>query len=532
MGATTNDAKELVDQIIDQQQVLAAAQAKHAHLMLKFSNTRRALDHTRITSMRSDGTDPRYTPGEFAALEIGLAIKTNKHKITRTIGIARRLHDETPDAWDAWQAGHIDHDRAARINKALIRLTRDSSKQLLNALVVDVATHKTVELLGRWLNEFIASVEPDQTNERLRRSFEDRYVSIRPAIDGISFLHAAIASADADAINHVLDALAAIAEPGDTRTFKQRRADACTELLLGKISNGCHVIWEDAPDDEDEPADRDDPDTERPAEPAEDEDAEPVDEPETEGTSSDNPADAGENTDRPWDTDDDWDLPASAFRPDPHAPTPDPADDSTAQGAATGGEPSPNPYRKGRPVITPCPDDHHTKPIPATIGVIISAQSLFGYSNTPGQLTDRSTLIPADLIRDLAQQPGTLFYRLLTDDNGNLLDVTEMGRFPSRKLGNAIDFRDGTCTTPICTTPAHKCDHDHVIPVPEGSTTAENLQNHCRPEHRAKTHAGHHNSREGNTTTWTTPTGHTYITTDQPFPIEQWPTEEKEPPDE
>src|SRR6478752_6173904 len=221
MGATTDDAKDLVDQIIDQQQVLAAAQAKHATLMLKFSNTRRALDHTRITNLRNDGTDPRYQPGEFAALEIGLAIKANKHAVSRTIGIARRLHDETPDAWDAWQAGHIDHDRAARINKALIRLTRDTSKQLLNALVVDVATHKTVELLGRWLNEFVARVEPDQTNDRMRRSLEDRYVSIRPDIDGISFISAAIASADADAINQVLDALA---EPGDTRTFQQRRA--------------------------------------------------------------------------------------------------------------------------------------------------------------------------------------------------------------------------------------------------------------------------------------------------------------------
>ncbi len=249
MGATTSptaeQAKTLIDQIKDQQQVLAAAQARQASLMLKFSNTRRHLDHTRITDLRNDGADPRYTPGEFAALEIGLATKTNKHKISRTIGIARRLHDETPDAWDAWQAGHIDHDRAARINKALIRLTRDTSKQLLNALVVDVAKHKTVELLGRWLNEFVAMVEPDQTNDRMRRSLEDRYVSIRPDIDGISFLHAAIASADADAINQVLDALAAIAEPGDTRTFQQRRADACTELLLGKISNGCHVNWQD-----------------------------------------------------------------------------------------------------------------------------------------------------------------------------------------------------------------------------------------------------------------------------------------------
>src|SRR6478609_5149760 len=269
MGATTDDAKQLVDQIIDQQQVLAAAQGKHATLMLAFSNTRRALDHTRITNLQGDGTDPRYQPGEFAALEIGLAIKANKHTVSRTIGIARRLHDETPDAWDAWQAGHIDHDRAARINKALIRLTRDTSKQLLNALVVDVATHKTAELLGRWLNEFIARVEPDQTNERMRRSLEDRYVSIRPDIDGISFLSAAIASADADAINQVLDALAAIAEPGDTRTFQQRRADACTELLLGKISNGCHVNWEDDPDDDEDEAE----------EPGESWDEDPVDEP-------------------------------------------------------------------------------------------------------------------------------------------------------------------------------------------------------------------------------------------------------------
>jgi len=237
--------------------------------------------------------------------------------------------------------------------------------------------------------------------------------------------------------------------------------------------------------------------------------------------------------DRPWDTDDDWDLPASALRPDPHAPTPDPdltgTTEATADTSAT--EATPNAYRTGRPVITPCPHDHHNRPIPATIGVIISAQSLFGFSDTPGQLTDRSTLIPADLIRTLARQPGTLFYRLMTDEKGNLLYVTEMGRFPSRKLGNAIDFRDGTCTTPICTTPAHKCDHDHVIPVPEGPTTAENLQNHCRPEHRAKTHAGHHNSREGNTSTWTTPTGQTYITTDQPFPVEQWPTEDRTTPE-
>jgi len=154
----------------------------------------------------------------------------------------------------------------------------------------------------------------------------------------------------------------------------------------------------------------------------------------------------------------------------------------------------------------------------------VSWQSLFGLSNTPGQLMDRTASVPADTIRDLAAQPGTLFYRLLTDDRGNLLDATEMGRFPSRKLGLAIRFRDGVCGTPSCTVPAARCDLDHLIPVPEGPTTGANLGAKCRPDHRAKTHAGHRSVRSGpHTTKWTTPTGHTYVTDDEPLPVEACP---------
>ena len=45
----------------------------------------------------------------------------------------------------------------------------------------------------------------------------------------------------------------------------------------------------------------------------------------------------------------------------------------------------------------------------------------------------------------------------------------------------------------------------------------------------AKTHAGHRTTRTRtatgtpHTTEWTTPTGHTYTTPDDPFPVENWP---------
>lgn len=67
-----------------------------------------------------------------------------------------------------------------------------------------------------------------------------------------------------------------------------------------------------------------------------------------------------------------------------------------------------------------------------------------------------------------------------------------MGRFPSRTPGLAIGYRDGVCTNPngvctnpICHVPAARCDLDHVIPVPEGPTTASNLDDKCRSDHRA-----------------------------------------------
>lgn len=88
------------------------------------------------------------------------------------------------------------------------------------------------------------------------------------------------------------------------------------------------------------------------------------------------------------------------------------------------------------------------------------------------------------MIRELAAEPGTLFYRLLTDPLGKLLEATEIGRFPSRKLRIALDARDGLCAFPTCGVPVSSCDADHVIPSPRGPTSAENLRHLCRRHHR------------------------------------------------
>src|ERR1700712_3574707 len=251
-------AAALIDDLADGQRTLAAAQASQGWLMLEFGAARDPADPLRLEDRAAAGMVARYRPAEFAAMEIGLAIKASKHRGQRIIGIAQRLRDGAPDVWEAWQAGDIDHLKAVRITHAVLRLPRPASKQLLNALVVPVAVCKTAELLGRWLNAFIARYEPEDTDERLHRALADRYAALRPDLDGVSFFSAAMSSLDAAAIDQILNAVAGLAGPDDGRTLQQRRADTLVDLLLGRVSNGCHVTWHENDDDNEDDDNEDD----------------------------------------------------------------------------------------------------------------------------------------------------------------------------------------------------------------------------------------------------------------------------------
>lgn len=160
----------------------------------------------------------------------------------------------------------------------------------------------------------------------------------------------------------------------------------------------------------------------------------------------------------------------------------------------------------------------------SAVSVVVPVQSLLAVDDTPGELADRSASVPAALAREIAARPDTLFYRLLTDERGNLLDVAQLGRFPSHLLGLAVDLRDGTCRWSTCSAAASSCDRDHTVAAPTGPTTAANLGNGCRRHHRAKTHAGFAlDQPEPGVFVWRTPTGHRYAVEPEPLPVGSWP---------
>lgn len=159
------------------------------------------------------------------------------------------------------------------------------------------------------------------------------------------------------------------------------------------------------------------------------------------------------------------------------------------------------------------------------IGVVVPIQSLMGLSDAPGETIDRSASVPASYIRSLAVREDALFWRLLTDQRGNLLDVTRIGRYATGNLGMALRFRDGTSVFPTSIVPANDCDYDHTDAYP-APTTASNLGALHRRAHRLKTE-GLLSVRqtEPGVFEWTTNTGRTYLRNPELLPTAEWNTE-------
>lgn len=161
------------------------------------------------------------------------------------------------------------------------------------------------------------------------------------------------------------------------------------------------------------------------------------------------------------------------------------------------------------------------------VEVVVPLTSLVGTSDEPAWLTGFGP-ITAEQARRIAHDPTGTWRRLLTDPvTGRPLDYgTSRYRPPSHLVDHVIS-RDGTCAFPYCDHAARRSDLDHVIPFPDGPTSADNLQALHRRHHNAKTEGGWSVAGvdESGRTTWISPQGRTYHSR----PPQRW-TEPDDPP--
>lgn len=94
--------------------------------------------------------------------------------------------------------------------------------------------------------------------------------------------------------------------------------------------------------------------------------------------------------------------------------------------------------------------------------------------------------VPAEVARELAADAR---WRAWVTDAAGQVQATSCTTYrPSASLARLVRARAPECLMPGCSRPAARCDLDHVVPWPQGRTSADNLRPLCRRHHVLKTH--------------------------------------------
>jgi hypothetical protein len=165
------------------------------------------------------------------AMEIGRRTGLSEMQVVHRVAAARRVRDQAPSVWAAFQAGRLDAARVREISGAIEKLKRPDSIARLNLRAVGYAESHTVAELRRWLKLFVARVEADLFVERAEEERKRRRVEIIHGDDGMSWLSIYDQSHRIAAIDKRLTKGAKALGADDDRNLQQRRADLAAAWL-------------------------------------------------------------------------------------------------------------------------------------------------------------------------------------------------------------------------------------------------------------------------------------------------------------
>jgi hypothetical protein len=470
--STLDHVRRLAGDIAVARRKAAAAQAELAAACVEYADARAAADWRTADVGDRQAALGQARPGEFVADEVSLLLRQQPFTVRRLVARSRRLAVDLPTVWQAFRTGEVDAEQVRVIDRVARRVSEAHTLAAIDDQVVEAAQTRCPKQLGCWLLRLVVRLEPLAFEQRHRRALAGRRVTVVQGVDGMGYVTGEVSGTDAAAIDAMLAAAARSLGADDPRSEQQRRSDLFADLLLGRLG----VAESSEPEEDTEAA------------PGHDwlevEDLDP---------------DTGELLGTRWQRiDSDGEVLGEPVDEPPTTPS------------------------NARPAHLIC-----NRRSPLRIGIVVPLSSLLGVSECPGELADRSGLVPAEELRRLIddafgsqgdRRDGVLFTRLLTDDGGRLLDVTELGRYPSARLAQAIKIRAGTCRYPTCSVPADRCDLDHHEPVPKGPTSAANLDPLCRRHHRGKTFAWLASVRDDHGVDWTMPDAERYRCVDDPLP--------------
>ena len=231
--------------ICDEPALLAEmAEAQRAE---RASVARRLLAAGRLCQLRmadvedDDRTQWCIDNWEAVAAEVGAELGISRARASSQMNYRVELLERLPMLGAAMAAGEVDF---RVIAVAVFRTGLITDPQVLEVIDAKLAAvapgwnklsrNKVMELVDRWVRHF------DPAAERASRDADaDRHVEIGPSHHGLAEFWGAVRAPDAAVLDRRLDQLAATVCAEDSRTKRQRRADALAALAAGQDSMVC-----------------------------------------------------------------------------------------------------------------------------------------------------------------------------------------------------------------------------------------------------------------------------------------------------
>lgn len=494
------DDADLIDAAAAWERLTSWAQAGQMAVLGELARRRPASGETRA-AVRERG-DPTGV-SEFAADEVAPALRLSRSAAASRVALAIELRTRLAGTFAALARGELDMSKTRTVADATRPLS-DENTAAVERRVLDRASRQTVGQLRASVGRAVIAVDPDGAERRHARARKDRRLVFSPLPDGMAELWALLPATGAAAAYNRVDQYARAAKTaGDDRSADERRADALVDLIT---SDGDHTEIPAGG------AHGDHPSAPRAAAPAQ-----------APASSSHGAADATTAGLMAPTRGTDADPAANAASPDAAAAY-SAASGPTATAATNASRDGFSDAPMDSPADDPVPDlAGSLGPAPRPlVEITVPASTLLGVSTEPGELAGYGSL-PASVAREIAAD--ATWRRLVTDpQSGTLLDYGRTRYTPPQALADYVRARDRTCRFPGCRRSARQSDLDHTTSYPGGPTSAANLGTLCRHHHRLKQQPGWSVVQdERSVFTWTSPTGHTYITEPDPAPIEPVP---------
>jgi hypothetical protein len=224
-------ARDLADRFAEASRAVARAQAAQARVLADAAD----LGMRRVAELVSTSSREAELPFRALAAELGVAANMSDRTVQRRMNDAAVLEESFPATFEAWDAGRVSAGHVAVVLEHGLPLTDTQARAEFEVQAVARAEETTPGRLGTALARIAEALQPRTLTERHREARASRGACVRDIGDGMAEFStiqpAVLAHAMHDRITQQAQAIKK-ADPTDTRTLDQIRADLVADILL------------------------------------------------------------------------------------------------------------------------------------------------------------------------------------------------------------------------------------------------------------------------------------------------------------